>query len=91
MLPRIQVAEFAMPLTERRPRGPGPPACPVRGAPRCRGGKNVETPHPVETSHAYSVFYFRRAKSFHANGRPSPDGRAASRRTVLKGTMPLLS
>jgi pyridoxamine 5'-phosphate oxidase-like protein len=34
------------------------------------GGNNVETPHPVETSHAYSVFSFRRTKSFQANGRP---------------------
>ena len=42
-------------------------ACPVRGAPRRRTRNNVETLHPVETPHAYSVFYFRRMQSFHAN------------------------
>jgi hypothetical protein len=42
-------------------------ACPVAGHCGAAGGKNVETPHPVETSHAYSVFYFRRMQSFHAN------------------------
>src|SRR6185437_15360052 len=53
-------ADISMPSTERRPRGPEPPRMPGRGALRAAGGKNVETPHPVETSHAYSVFYFRR-------------------------------
>jgi len=65
----------------------------VRFAGRCGapGGNNVETPHPVETKHANSVFCFRRTKGFHANGRPVPDGQAAARRTVLKGTTPPLS
>jgi len=36
----------------------------------------VETPHPVETPHAYIVFYFRRTKGFHANGHPGPGGQA---------------
>jgi hypothetical protein len=53
------------------------PGCRDAGVPRCRGaahGNNVETLHPVETSHVWCVFYFRRTKSFHANGRPGPDG-----------------
>jgi hypothetical protein len=28
---------------------------------------NVETPHPVETFHANSVFYFHQMQGFHAN------------------------
>jgi hypothetical protein len=50
----------------------------VRGARepagRCgaAGGKNVETPHLVETSHAYRVFYFRWMQSFHAVGDQAP-------------------
>jgi hypothetical protein len=45
-----------------------------RFAGRCAaaGGKNVETPHPVETLHAYSMFYFHQTNSFHANGGPVP-------------------
>jgi hypothetical protein len=39
-----------------------------RQAPRRRTRNNAETPHPMETLHAYSVFYFRRMQSFHANG-----------------------
>jgi len=44
---------------------PGRLACPP--ARRCGAarGNNVEIPHPVETSHAWRVFYFRRTKSFH--------------------------
>jgi len=62
-----------MPLTERRPRGPGPPRMPgSRDAAAAARGKNVETSHPVETKHAYSMFSFHWARSFHANGRPDP-------------------
>src|SRR6185437_8613774 len=64
--PRVRATSAPL-ATERRPRGPEPPRMPGRGALRAAGGKNVETPHPVETSHAYSVFYFRRMQSFHAN------------------------
>jgi hypothetical protein len=35
------------------------------------GGNNVETLHPVETFHAYCVFYFHAAKSFQALSRIS--------------------
>ena len=55
------------------------------------GDNNVETLHSVETSHVWCVFYFHRMKSFHANGRPGPDGPAATRRTVSNGTTPPLS
>ena len=54
-------------------------------------GDNVETLHPVETFHTDRRFCFRQTKSFHANDRLSPDGRAAARRTVLTGTTPPLS
>src|SRR6185437_11848598 len=40
--------------------------------------QNVETPHPVETSHAYSMFYFYRTKSFRDHGWRCPGSRAAS-------------
>jgi hypothetical protein len=61
----------------------------VRCAPHAaRTANNVETLHRAETLHAYSVFCFHRTKSFHANGRPGPDGRAAARRPVLNGTTP---
>ena len=59
-----------------------------RGASR---GHNVETPHLVETSHAYSVFYFRRMQSFHANGGLDRTAAAASRRAHPKGTMLFIS
>jgi hypothetical protein len=37
------------------------------------------------------MFYFHRAKSFHANDRPGPDGPAAIQRMVLNGiTRPLV-
>jgi len=47
-------------------------------------GNNVEIPHPVETTHAWRVFYFRRMQGFHANGarprwRGLPSGARASR------------
>ena len=74
-------------VTQRRSTGLGRPACPVRGA----RGNIVETPHPAETLHAYIVFYFHGTKTFHANGRSGPDGPAATRHAVLKGTTPPLS
>jgi hypothetical protein len=35
---------------------------------RERAAINVETPHPVETSHVWRVFYFHRTTSFHDPG-----------------------
>jgi hypothetical protein len=67
-------------------------ACPgSQGRCGAARGNNVETLHPVETPHAYSVFYFRRMQSFHANGTASPDGRAVTWRMILKATTPPLS
>jgi hypothetical protein len=37
------------------------------------------------------VFYFRRTKSFHANGAARPDGQPATQRMVINGTTPPLS
>jgi len=64
---------------------------PGRGALRAAGGKNVETPHPVETSHAYSVFISAGCKVSTLTGRQGSDGRIATWHTVLKGTTPPLS
>jgi hypothetical protein len=48
--------------------------------------------HPVETSHVWRVFYFRRMQNFYANSRPGPGGPprrpAAARRAGLNGTTP---
>jgi hypothetical protein len=40
-----------------------PPACEL----------SVETLHPAETLHAYSVFYFHRMQSFHDLAQQGPD------------------
>jgi len=62
------------------------------GSGRCDAarGNNMETPHLVETFHAYSVFYFHRTKSFHVNGGPARTAGPLPRRAVLKGTTPPL-
>jgi hypothetical protein len=93
----MTAGDSATPLTEPQPRDPSRFRMPdLRGtaAPRHRGaacGDNVETLHPVETSHVWCVFYFRRTKSFHVNGRPGPNSTTATRRAALKGTAPPLS
>jgi hypothetical protein len=55
------------------------------------GGHNVETLHPVETFRTDRRFYFRRLKSFHANGGEARTDGAAIRRADPKGTIPPLS
>ena len=52
----------------------------ARSAGHCGAARdnNVETLHPVEILHAYSVFYFRRMQSFHANGGQAPMARLLS-------------
>jgi hypothetical protein len=78
----VQCVNLAAAAAPGRSRMPG-----SRGAAVPPSGHNVETPHPVETKHAYSVFCFHQTKSFHAKRSSVPDGRAAVRRAVPQGTM----